>query len=501
MVASKVDDVNRSVNEVKELQQNTKQVANEINDRVKKLASVIDRHLPAWAVQAAYAEQLKLCPTVVVITPSAVDGPIDLKTWFKNVKEQKYQLVFYCERSGQPGHEPFEISVDRKWMVKVAPWLRIAINIGAAWDPSKVSPAVLKEFPLPVHSKEMEALIKALGKEENVGQLQTLQGDALEAIAKMANEEENLKKWRNEMEPVVGENGRGHAEILRRVQEYAQVEKDGASLGTVMTTRKDEPVELSYQYIKRCITNRKLGSGAFGDVFLAEDSRLPKKFVVKMITLSERSDGGGPNEDNLKNFQKELSTLKRLHHPNILDLYGYSYKGGAGEQFLVYEYTANGSLDGFLKDDVMRARLPADKRLSIMYEVARAVHFLHTGGAGFKVFHSDIKSANIYLTEDFTPRLIDCGLAKFVEDERNASWSATTKQTGLTEGPAIGTIGYMCPGYTWNKENHITCDYIPAFDVYSLGVVMAELVLGRLNDGKTTKRLKDIRLEWGNSCR
>ena len=90
-------------------------------------------------------------------------------------------------------------------MVTVAPWLRIAINIGAAWDPSKVSPAVLKEFPLPVHSKEMEALIKALGKEENNGQLQTLQGDALEAVAKMAKEHES--KWRTKMEPVL-ENGR-----------------------------------------------------------------------------------------------------------------------------------------------------------------------------------------------------------------------------------------------------------------------------------------------------
>ncbi len=62
--------------------------------------------------------------------------------------------------------------------------------------------AVLKEFPLPVHSKEMEALVDALGKEENNGQLQILEGHALEAIAKMANEKENLKKWRDDMEAV-----------------------------------------------------------------------------------------------------------------------------------------------------------------------------------------------------------------------------------------------------------------------------------------------------------
>ncbi|KAI2497238.1 serine/threonine kinase [Fragilaria crotonensis] len=249
-----------------------------------------------------------------------------------------------------------------------------------------------------------------------------------------------------------------------------------------------DPVELSFQYVKSCITNRKLGSGAFGDVFLAEDCRLSKKFAVKTIKLSERSDG--PNDENLKSFKKELWTLKGFHHPSILDLYGFNFKGSAGKQVLVYEYTANGTLDRFLKDDNRRAILPAATRLLIMYEVARAVHFLHTGGAGFKVFHGDIKSANIYLTEDFTPRLTDCGLAKFVEDKRNAIPSETTQQTGSTDSPAIGTTGYMCPEYTSKKAHQIECDCIPAYDVYSLGVVMAELILGRLNDGNPTHILE-----------
>jgi hypothetical protein len=201
--------IEQGVNEVKELQKKTKERVDEINDRQKEMASVIDKCLPGWALQNANAERLKLCPTVVVITPSAVDGPIDLKTWFKKLGKQKYNVVFYCERSFQPGHEPFEISVNRKWMVTVAPWLRIAINIAANWDPSKLAPAVLKEFQLfRKDTKEMKALIEALGKVDNDGQLQTLQGDAFEAIRKMANKKENLKKWRNDMEPVVGEIGR-----------------------------------------------------------------------------------------------------------------------------------------------------------------------------------------------------------------------------------------------------------------------------------------------------
>ncbi|KAI2490610.1 hypothetical protein MHU86_23962 [Fragilaria crotonensis] len=93
-------------------------------------------------------------------------------------------------------------------MVTVAPWLRIVVNIGAEWT-LKVALAVLKEFPLfPKKTKEMKALIDALGVKEKHGEQQTFEENALKAMADMANEEENSKKWRDEMEPVVGENGR-----------------------------------------------------------------------------------------------------------------------------------------------------------------------------------------------------------------------------------------------------------------------------------------------------
>ncbi len=152
---------------------------------------------------------------------------------------------------------------------------------------------------------------------------------------------------------------------------------------------------------------------------------------------------------------------------------------------MVYEYAANGCLDDFLKDEGMRARLPAAMRLSIMYQVANAVHVLHTAGAGLKFVDRDIKSSNICLTDDYAPLLMDCGLAKLVEDDHSAFLSEATKQTGSTEGPAIGTIGCMCPEYTTKKAHQIECDYIPASDVYSIGLLMAELILGHLNGDPT----------------
>ena len=189
-----------------------------------------------------------------------------------------------------------------------------------------------------------------------------------------------------------------------------------------------------------------------------------------------------------------FQTLKRFRHPNIIVLYGYSLNANSTQQCLVYEYAANGSLAGFFSDDGNRARLSADIRLSIMFQLVRAVHFLHTGGCkvagkGWKVFHRDIKSANICLAEDFTVRLIDCGLAKFVpDDNRNAlpgSVAPSVKST--SRDGTFGTPGYMCPEYSKMKTRGRPCSYIAAYDVYSIGVVLVELILGCSNGGQSTR--------------
>ncbi len=146
----------------------------------------------------------------------------------------------------------------------------------------------------------------------------------------------------------------------------------------------------------------------------------------------------------------------------------------------MYEYAANGSLAGFFKDDHTRASLPAEKRLRVMFELAKAVHCLHTGNySGLKVFHRDIKSENICLAEDFTAKLIDYGLVKFRIDE-NSDNTGSIMQIGSTKG-AVGTPGYMCPEYSREMLMWSECPFIPAYDVFSIGIVMAELILGRLN--------------------
>ncbi|KAI2493975.1 serine/threonine kinase [Fragilaria crotonensis] len=272
------------------------------------------------------------------------------------------------------------------------------------------------------------------------------------------------------------------------------LDNDQELLLHVMNTSSADPAELSLEYIKRCIKKDSddkpiiLGSGGYGDVFLAEDSRLRKKFAVKMINPTKHDQD--TIEDIRTSFQTELSTLKRFRHPNIIVLYGYSLNPSSTQQCLVYEYVANGSLADFLHHHGKTARLSANIRLSIMFELTRAVHFLHTGGCkvvgkGWEVFHRDIKSANICLAEDFTPRLIDCGLAKFVRDSNATPGAVTLKSTN--RNGTFGTPGYMCPEYSRKKGAGHPCPYIAAYDVYSIGVVMVELVLGSLTGGQSTQ--------------
>jgi serine/threonine protein kinase len=105
-----------------------------------------------------------------------------------------------------------------------------------------------------------------------------------------------------------------------------------------------------------------------------------------------------------------------------------------------------------------------------------AIRFLHKGSISEVIvacFHRDIKSANICLTRDLTAQLIDCGLAKFVQDDETSTSTSTSKK---------GTPGYTCPEYGQGDLKQ----YVAACDVFSFGVVMAELWTGQLQNSATT---------------
>ena len=156
-------------------------------------------------------------------------------------------------------------------------------------------------------------------------------------------------------------------------------------------------------------------------------------------------------------------------------MYGYHLSSDLTSLYLVYEFALKGSLDTFYKNERSRARLSSEIRLRIMFDIIRAIHCLHTEKSdNFILFHRDIKSANICLERNYTAKLIDCGLAKFVPVNDSSSISGIPFSVRNTSGSAIfGTPGYICP---WYSRGHKTFE--ASCDVFSFGIVMIKLVTG-----------------------
>ena len=160
-----------------------------------------------------------------------------------------------------------------------------------------------------------------------------------------------------------------------------------------------------------------------------------------------------------------FQALRRFRHPHIVSLYGYHISPGSPSQYLVFEYASRGSLDTFYASEQSMASLSSERRLRIMFDIIRAIHCLHTEKSdNFILFHRDIKSANICLERNYTAKLIDCGLAKFVPVDDSISTSAIPFSVRNTSHVGVfGTPGYICP---WYSRGHKTFE--ASCDVYSL---------------------------------
>jgi serine/threonine protein kinase len=195
----------------------------------------------------------------------------------------------------------------------------------------------------------------------------------------------------------------------------------------------------------------QIGEGGMATVYKAYDTHLERDVAIKIIRRKAFPEE--QLERILKRFEREAKALARLTHPNIVPLIDYGEYEGA--PYLVMIYLPGGALK-----QPPGTQMPWQEAVRILLPVAEALAYAH----GHNVIHRDIKPSNILLTEKGQPLLADFGIAKIVGGDETATLTGT--------GAGVGTPGYMAPEQ-WTGHT------VPQSDIYSLGVVLYELVTGR----------------------
>ncbi len=191
-----------------------------------------------------------------------------------------------------------------------------------------------------------------------------------------------------------------------------------------------------------------IGAGGMGEVYLAEDISLGRKVAIKLVRH------GFGHAHLVRHFRREEQILAALNHPNIARLYGAASTPN-GAPYFVMEYVEGEPLDQYCN---ARA-LTITERLQLFRKVCAAVAYAHQ----HLVIHRDLKPANIRVTAEGEPKLLDFGIAKLLEADEIEQ--TITLQTAMTPE-------YASPEQV-RGENMTT-----ASDVYSLGVVLYELLTG-----------------------
>jgi serine/threonine protein kinase len=208
----------------------------------------------------------------------------------------------------------------------------------------------------------------------------------------------------------------------------------------------------------------KIGEGGMGVVYKAK-CHLLNRFVTVKILKAELSN----DEDFLARFKREATSVAKLSHQNIVNVYDVGSENQIN--FIVMEYIDGKTLKQIIKENV---RLSYCNTIEIALQIARALDCAHKN----KIIHRDIKPDNILITEDNTVKVTDFGIAKAADTETITSSNKVT-----------GSAHYFSPEQA--KGSLVDC----RTDIYSLGIVMYEMITGRVPfnaDSTITLAMKHI---------
>lgn len=193
---------------------------------------------------------------------------------------------------------------------------------------------------------------------------------------------------------------------------------------------------------------RKIGSGGMADVYLAHDLLLDRDVAIKQLRSQYAAD-----KELLDQFKREAKSAARLVHPYIINIYDVFYTDD--NEYIVMEY-----VDGLtLKEYMQQHKLKLNEVLEIAVRLADGLKHAHSR----HIIHCDIKPHNILIDSNLNPKIADFGIAKMV-----------STQTTVYSGNVMGSVHYLAPEQADGGE--IT----EQSDVYSLGVVLFEMLTGQV---------------------
>ncbi|MGI9203412.1 MAG: HEAT repeat domain-containing protein [Woeseiaceae bacterium] len=232
----------------------------------------------------------------------------------------------------------------------------------------------------------------------------------------------------------------------QQVERTAENEILPEQMAPVLDIAKLEPgdvIDGRYKYIE------KIGKGAFGTVLLMQDQVVDERLILKFLNPNVSSD-----EEMMKRFVHELRYSRMITHKNVIRIYDFLHLQGA--YAISMEYFPSHTLSGEIPDNTPMA---FGKALQFSMDMATGMAVAHQAG----VIHRDLKPANILVNDAGLLKIVDFGVAA----------AASSGDTQLTKtGYVIGSPKYMAPEQILGKKVD------EAADIYSIGVIMYEMVTG-----------------------
>jgi len=233
------------------------------------------------------------------------------------------------------------------------------------------------------------------------------------------------------------------------IDETAMLGENGATTSDTRSRRR-----LAGDTFGRYRILKTLGEGAMGSVYLALDTQLDRKVALKIPKIDAKED-----TRFIERFLREARAAATLTHPNICPVYDVGEIEGT--HFITMAYVQGNSLADFINPD----KPQRDRNVGyVVRRIALALHEAHING----LVHRDVKPANVMIDQRNEPIIMDFGLARHVDDAEDARLTR--------DGAILGSPAYMSPEQVEAKIGKIG----PASDIYSLGVILYELLTGQL---------------------